>query len=201
MKRIILLFLAIGTFAFHSCKKDGLPGIDVLCIEKDDFGNIWFVGGRGDISRVNVKTGILTTLSEKDGYKAQPYKWLPLHLKDPAGNLYFAGADGIEKISPEKMDLFPTPTVYLQSLEINQKPFTNSTSVNNLAELRLKYFQSNLTFEIGVIDYYAQGKTNIRYKLEGLNNNWQYAPGSYKLRFEQLPAGSYTLVIQSSASK
>ena len=28
MKRIILLFLAIGTFAFHSCKKDGLPALD-----------------------------------------------------------------------------------------------------------------------------------------------------------------------------
>lgn len=181
-------------------EKDGLPGIDILGIEKDDFGNIWFASSRGGIIQVNGKTGILTVLSEKDGYKKQAYIWLPIHLKDEIGNIYFAGSDGVDKISPEKLDLFPASTVYLQSLEVNQKPVRLSTSINHLQELRLKYFQTAITFEIGVIDYYAQGKTNIRYKLEGLNDNWQYAPGNYMLRFEQLPPGSYTLVIQASNS-
>jgi ligand-binding sensor domain-containing protein len=181
-------------------EKDGLPGIDVLCIEKDDFGNIWFVNALGAVVQVNAKTGILTVLSEKDGYKNQSFVWLPIHLKDGTGNIYFAGTDGVDRISPEKLDLFPASTVYLKSLEVNQKPFALSTGINHLQQLTLKYFQTAVTLEIGVIDYYAQGKTNIRYKLEGLNDNWQYAPGNYMLRFEQLPPGSYKLIIQASNS-
>jgi ligand-binding sensor domain-containing protein len=181
-------------------EKDGMPGIDVLCIQKDDLGNIWAVSSRGGIIQVNGKTGILTVLSEKDGYARQDYRWLPIHLKDENGNLYFAGSDGVDKITPEKLDLFPAPTVYLQSLEVNQKPLPLSTGINNLDELSLRYFQMPVAFEIGVIDYYARGKTNIRYKLEGLDDNWQYASGNYVIRFEQLPPGSYKLIIQASNS-
>ena len=181
-------------------EKDGLPGIDVLCIQKDDLGNIWFASSRGAIIQINGKTGILSVLSAKDGYEKQPYTWQPIHLKDETGNIYFAGTRGLDKISPEKLDSFPAPSVYLQSLEVNQRPVPLSTGINNLEKLSLKYSQTGITFQIGVIDYYAQGKTNIRYKLEGLNNNWQYAPGNYMLRFEQLPPGSYTLVIQASNS-
>lgn len=180
--------------------KDGLPGIDVLCIQKDDRGNIWFASSSEGLVQVNGETGILTVLSAKDGYQRQKFTWQPIHLKDETGNIYFAGIDGLDKITPEKLDFFPAPTVYLQTLEVNQKPLDLSTGINDVKELSLKYFERSLTFEIGVIDYYAQGKTNIRYKLEGLNNNWQYAPGAYMLRFEQLPPGSYKLVIQASNS-
>lgn len=181
-------------------EKDGLPGVDVLAIEKDKLGNIWLASSSGGIMQVNGRTGILTILGGKDGYERQRYIWLPIHLQDGDGNIYFAGCEAMDKIAPEKFDLFPAPTVYVQSLEVNQKPFTLPASPNNLQELSLKYFQTSLTFEIGVIDYYAQGETNIRYKLEGLNNNWQYAPGNYVLRFEQLPPGSYKLIIQASNS-
>ena len=189
-------FKVIRTYS----EKDGVPDIAVLCIQKDDLGNIWFVSSSGGLVQVNGKTGILTVLSEKDGYGKQVYLWLPIHLKDESGNIYFAGTDGVDKITPEKLDLFPAPTVYLQSLTVNQKPFALSTGINNIEELSLKYFQTAVTFEIGVIDYYSQGKTNIRYKLESLNDNWEYAPGNYMLRFEQIPPGSYKLIIQASNS-
>jgi ligand-binding sensor domain-containing protein len=181
-------------------ENDGLPGIDVLHIQKDDLGNIWMAGSQSGIMQINSKTGILTVLSEKDGYQKQRYLWLPAYFKDEAGNLYYAGTDGVDKVNPKKLDMFPTPTAYFQSLEVNQRPFPLSTGINNLAELSLQHYQTAITLHVGVIDYYAQGKTNIRYKLEGLNDNWQYAPGNYMLRFEQLQPGSYKLVIQASNS-
>ena len=181
-------------------ENDGFPGVDVMGIEKDKLGNIWFASSYAGIIRVNPKTNILTVLSEKDGHQNQPYPWLPIHLKDDIGNIYFAGVDGVDRIIPEKMDLFPAPTVYLQSIEVNQNPITLPTGINDLEQLSLTYFQKAITLKIGVIDYYAQGKTNIRYKLEGRNNNWQYAPGNYMIRFEQLPPGSHRLVIQASNS-
>ncbi len=180
--------------------KDGLSGIDVLSIIKDNLGNIWFNSSQGQLSRVNEKTGILTVLSEKDGYKKQEFLWQTPHFKDWKGDLYFAGTDGIDRISPNKLDLFPPSIVYLQSLEVNQKPFPLTTGINNLKSLSLKYFQTAIMIETGVIDYYSKGRSSIRYKLEGLNDNWQYAPANYTIRFERLLPRKYKLVIQASSS-
>jgi two-component sensor histidine kinase len=180
--------------------KDGLPGIDVLCILKDNLGNIWFNNSQGAISQINTKTGILTVLSEKDGYNKQVFGWQTPHLKDMNGDLYFSGADGIDRINPARLDLFPPSTVYLQSLEVNQQPVSRTTGINNLDKLSLKYFQSPITIQTGVIDYYSKGKSSIRYKLEGINDDWQYAPANYIIRFEKLPPGKYKLVMQASNS-
>jgi len=55
-----------------------------------------------------------------------------------------------------------------------------------------------MTIETGVIDYYSKGKNQIRYKLEGLNNAWQYAPAYYTIRLDGLRPASYKLIIQAA---
>jgi hypothetical protein len=180
--------------------KDGLPGSDVMRITKDNFGNIWFNNSFGNISRIHTKSGILTTLSEKDGQQIQQFNWLSPILKDKDGDLYFAGCDGIDRINPEKLDRFPPSIVYLESLQINQQPYSLNTGINDLKEISLKYFQNSILLETGVIDYYSKGKSSIRYKLEGINDSWQYAPANYTIRYEKLPPGSFKLVIQASNS-
>ena len=180
--------------------KDGFPGIDVMRIIKDNKGNIWFNNSLGNISRVHVKSGILTVLSEKDGHIVQDFLWQTPQFKDNKGDLYFAGVDGIDKVSPGKLDLFPPSVVYLQSLEVNQKPLSLKTGINALKEISLKYFENTLMIETGVIDYYSRGKSSIRYKLEGLNDAWQYAPANYTIRFEKLPPRKYKLLIQATNS-
>ncbi|MES2648239.1 MAG: histidine kinase [Bacteroidota bacterium] len=180
--------------------KDGLPGFDVIRILKDNTGNIWFNNSLGNISRVHAKSGILTTLSEKDGQKIQEFPWLSQQLKDRNGDLYFVGKDGIDHINPNKLDLFPPSLVYLESLQINQKSPLLNTGINELRELSLKHFENTILFETGVIDYYAKGKSSIRYKLEGINDAWQYAQANYTIRFEKLPPGKHKLIIQASNS-
>jgi C4-dicarboxylate-specific signal transduction histidine kinase len=74
-----------------------------------------------------------------------------------------------------------------------------TTGVNNLQTLSLKYFQNKITIETGVIDYYSKGKNQIRYKLEGLNDAWQYAPAYYTIRFDGLRAANYKLIVQAAS--
>jgi ligand-binding sensor domain-containing protein/two-component sensor histidine kinase len=181
-------------------EKDGFPGIDVMSIIKDNGGNIWFNSSQGHISQINAKTGILTVLSEKDGYKKQEFRWPTPRFKDEYGDLYFAGVDCIDRISPDKLDLFPPSKIYLKSLTINQEPLSLNTGINSIDLLSLKYDQNSIMIETGVIDYYSKGKGNIRYKLEGLNDDWQYSPANYSIRFEKLLPRKYKLVIQASSS-
>ncbi|HET7899365.1 MAG TPA: histidine kinase, partial [Flavisolibacter sp.] len=181
-------------------EKDGLPGMHVLGFEKDNAGNIWFVSNHGSISQVNAKTGLLTSLSEKDGYEGQLFGWQAPHVKDGEGNIYFAGTKGLDRIQPQKVDSFPAARVYFRSLSVNEKPITLSAGLNGATRLSLRYSEMPLVIETGVIDYYAKGRVNIRYRLQELSNVWQYAPANYVIRFEKLPPGHYTLVLQASGS-
>jgi hypothetical protein len=85
--------------------------------------------------------------------------------------------------------------MYIRSLEVNEKPLLLSGDVTHIS---LKYFENNISIETGIIDYYSKGKSGIRYKLEGINNNWQYAPANYTIRYDGLAPGKYTLVMQAS---
>ncbi len=183
--------------------EDGIPEIEIHNIIADNRNNIWF---NSDLSifRLNIKTGKITTLSEKDGFIKQNFTGTPTPgIKDIYGNLYFPcgqtyGA-GFDKVGPDKLqENYPPSKVYFTSVEINQNPFTLNTGVNNLKDLKLKYFQNKITIETGIVDYYSKGKSRIRYKLEGMNKDWQYAPAYYTIRYDGLQPANYKLLIQAS---
>ena len=181
--------------------ENGLPELEIFGIIPDDLGNIWFHTDRS-ICELNINTGQVITLSEKDGFKNQSFSPYPLVEKDNKGNIYFSGGifgEGFNKIDPGKF-ISPPSSVYLQTLLINQKPFALSTAINNLDQLNLKYYQNRIAIETGIIDYYAKGKSGIRFKLEeeGKTANWQYAPYYYTIRYEGLQPGLYRLVLQAS---
>ncbi len=170
----------------------------------DNAGNLWFVNALNQVGRLNTVTGIFTTLSEAEGYQKQHFDHHAPAEKDAQGNMYFGGfgtgSEGLDRIYPQRFFSVPTSCVYLRSLDINQKPFSFSTGVNNLEELSLNYDQSTISIETGIIDYYAKGQGHIRYKLEenGKDINWQYGPAYYTIRYEGLQPGSYRLVMQAS---
>jgi ligand-binding sensor domain-containing protein len=179
-------------------EKDGLPAQSFVQIVSDNTGNIWLANLVGMISELNIKTGQFTSLSEKDGYQKNFFGYACPFTEDANGDLYFSGNTGIDKVSPGKFISAPPSSVYLQSLEVNQKAISTATGVNNLTGLALKYFQNSIYIETGIIDYYSKGNSRIRYKLEGLNDNWQYAPDYYTIRYDGLQPKKYRLVIQAS---
>ena len=186
-------------------QEDGYKGWAFsMLLDNDD--NLWFANTLNQICRLDTTTGIITTLSEAEGYQKQNFDGVRSAAKDEQGRLYFGAMNGgtttggLDRIYPERYSSATTSSVYLRSLDINQKPFSLSTGVNNLEELSLNYDQNNINIETGIIDYYAKGKGHIRYKLEedGKDENWQYAPAYYTIRYEGLQPGSYRLVMQSS---
>ncbi len=181
--------------------ENGLPDIAIVALIADNDGNIWFHTDR-TIHQLNVATGEVSTLTEKDGFEKQDFFLLNNNYKDDDGDIYLPGGvfgSGFNRIKPGKFTN-PPSSLYLQSLEVNQKPFPLPTGINNLRELSLRYFENKLTLETGIIDYYSKGTSHMRYKLEreGVNENWQYGPANYTIRFEGLQPGKYKLTMQAS---
>jgi len=181
--------------------ENGLPDIEIVGLIADNDGNIWFHTDR-TIHQLNVATGQVSTLTEKDGFEKQDFFLIEDNYKDDNGDIYFPGGEfgsGFDRITPGKYTN-PPSSIYLQSLEVNQKPFPLPTGVNNLKLLSLGYNENKITIETGVIDYYSKGTSHMRYKLEGrgINENWQFGPANYTIRFEGLQPGKYTLRMQAS---
>ena len=193
-------FRVIRTFYDEVDKMRG-----ILTLISDGRGNIWFNNDKKEIGNLNIKTGIITTLSEQDGYQKQWYDPHTAHGAQASGELYFVGnwlAPGVsfDRISPGKFVSFSPASVYFNSLEVKDFPLPRSKGVNNLEELSLKYFQNKINIETGVIDFYSKGRNHIRYKLEidGENADWQYGPAISTIRYEGLAPGKYKLVMQAS---
>ena len=181
---------------YQYTQEDGLRTEDISIVLSDDQDNIWIQTIRS-ISKLNIKTGKIILLSEKDGLKKQLYG--PNAPVEASGVLYFWGDNGIDRVSPDKLaESYPPSFVYFKSMEIKQKKIPLPTGINDVQELSLRYFQNKITIETGIIDYHARGGSRIRYKLENVNENWQVAPANYTIRYDGLPPGKYWLVVQAS---
>jgi signal transduction histidine kinase len=179
--------------------KEGLPDIDIFNIIPDSRGNIWFNTDRS-IHQLNVQTGVVSALTEKDGFEPQGFTYGPPMVMATDGDLYLGGGifgKGFVRIRPEKYTNTPS-VIYVKSLEINRQSPQLPVGVNSLKEIFLEYFQNNISLETGVIDYYSKGKGHIRYKLQGVNDDWQYEPAGYTIRYDGLLPGTYTLFMQAS---
>ena len=182
--------------------EDGLISTP-FTILPDGLGNIWFNNDRKNISNLNSKTGIITTLTEQDGYQKQSYDWTTPRGKISGGELYFTGNPlanniGLDRISPAKFASGHISRVYFKSLKINQKPLF--LGINNTEKLSLRYFENKISIETGIINHYIKGRSRIRYRMDKLDTSWQYAPYYYTIRYEELPPGEYTLQLQASNS-
>src|SRR4030095_10251627 len=115
-------------------------------------------------------------------------------------SLYVWGINGgLDRINLDKItENYPPSFAYFKSLQINEKPFTSPVDINSLQTLSLRYNQNRISIETGTMDYYAKGTGSIRYKLDGVNEEWQIAPANYVIRYEQLPPASYRLILQAS---
>jgi signal transduction histidine kinase len=178
-------------------KEDGIPLVNVWGMVLDEQGNLWF-NTELAISKLNPKTGKVSSITEKDGWKEEGFKAANHIVKDSNGEIYIYGYGGLTRVNPAKFkETYPPSSVYLKSIEINQQPFPLETGVNNLKELSLNYAQNRINIRTGIIDYFSRGKSQIRYKL-GINENWQYGPSDYSIYYEALPPGQYKLLIQAS---
>ena len=178
--------------------ENGLAELPVAGLINDNNGNIWFHTDRS-IQELNIATDQIKTMSNLDGFEKQNLNLLPYTNRDANGNIYYCGEFGLNTITPGNF-ISHISSVYLKSLSINQKPLSLKESITYTDTLWLKYDQTKIEIETGIIDFYSQGKSRLRYKLEGtgINENWHYAPYYYTVRYDGLQPGNYKLVMQAS---
>lgn len=185
--------------------EDGLLG-NIFSILPDGKGKIWFNNDQKAIGYLDVQSGMITLLNEADGYEKQYYNLMsPRAVKTNGdwyvtGNYLSQGETWLDRVMPEKYASTAPAKVYVKSLNINQQPYPYPVNVNSLGSLSLRHFENLINLETGILNFLARGKGSLRYKLEGggIDENWQFAPYYYTIRYEGLPPGKYKLTMQAS---
>jgi ligand-binding sensor domain-containing protein len=106
------------------------------------------------------------------------------------GNLWFATSTGLVKMDahvPQRAK----PTIILRGVNIFMQP------IDFEQVTYFKYNQNYFNFNFEGIWLTNPSSVHYRYKLEGLDLNWQ-ATREQQITYPNLPAGSYTFKVQSS---
>lgn len=194
-----------GKELFQFTETHGLPQLSVLAILEDRLGNLWMSGADGlvKISREQlnaVAEGRAERVNgrlynERDGLRSaqflggyQPAGW---QAKD--GKLWFANNRGLVALDPADLTEESAHfTPLIEAVRVNGQ----SLSVDEMS-LRLPPEAVNLEVDYTVPRLGNPADLQFRYRLEGMDGDWQYAGNRRTAFFTGLPAGALTLTIEA----
>jgi signal transduction histidine kinase/CheY-like chemotaxis protein/ligand-binding sensor domain-containing protein len=182
---------------------DGLANEAIMGILEDARGNIWVSTYKG-VSRLNLKTGIITNFSEGDGLQGNQFnRWA--YLKLSSGEFLFGGTNGFNLFSPEKIKANPNiPPVYITDFRLSNKPVeigkgkVLEQNILLTKAITLDYTQNMFSFEFTALGYRESEINRYRYIMEGFQNEWIEAGTERKVTYTNLSPGEYVFRVIAS---
>ena len=188
-------------------ERDGLADETIALMIDDGLGNYWFGGTKGifrtgkqDLHRLAegstswVQCRIFGTedglvVSEVGG-GGTPRAW-----RDRAGILWFASERGLIRVDPRSIDANPVPPpVIIEEIQIDHRPVSVSRPVVLQPE------DSRVEFVYTGISFRSPGNVRFRYRMEGLEEDWQDGGTRRFAQYTNLPSGNFSFHITAANS-
>ncbi|MGL1887629.1 MAG: hypothetical protein OCD76_14025 [Reichenbachiella sp.] len=184
--------------------QDGLPSNSVLSIVEDDSDNLW-MGTLNGLVRFNLDNYAMTSYGIDDGVQGKEFSRYS-SKKLSTGELIIGGMNGFNIFFPDSVLTNPyMPKVYLtdfkifnEPVEINEinSPLKQHISMAN--EIELNYKQNVFSFEFTALNYTRSDQNMFAFKLDGLEENWNYVGNQRIASYSNLAPGKYTFKVKAS---
>jgi signal transduction histidine kinase/ligand-binding sensor domain-containing protein len=175
--------------------RNGLPCDEINSLVEDNQGNLWLSSKCGlvEIPRTElqkwwqnpdtiVKFGILNSF---DGFLPD---YVPFEgaAKSPDGRLWFANGAKLQMIDPPHMSRnLLTPPVHIEEVIADRRSYAPR------GNLGLPPITRDLEIDYTALSFVAPEKVLFRYKLEGLDRDWQDASTRRQAFYTNLSPGNY----------
>ena len=175
---------------------NGIPERTSSIVE-DDEGFLWASGARGlvrfnprEVERLesNPSHQIEYALYDRsDGLpSALSSQSRPSAVRSRDGTLWFATAGGVSRIEPRRLRTTGGPTSSrVESVSIDGRAAQTGSGV------LIAPHRSTVEITYSALDLSAASKLRFRYKLDGLQQDWNYVSGRRQATFANLPPGAY----------
>lgn len=188
----------------HYTTADGLPSNRVTSILEDERGHLWLGTSRG-ISHFDPEAKTFRNYEPADGLQGDLFIY-PAADKGADGALYFGGSNGLNVFQPHDLpDNEVPPSVILTDFQLFNEPVPigeNSPlpqQISYLDKINLTHAQSDIRFEVAVLNYPAAEKNQLAYMLEGFDPDWTTTSAQDRfIRYTNLDTGIYTLRLKGA---
>lgn len=198
----------------HLTTAQGLPNDEVVSLIEDNNCNIW-AGTRNGLvciyceytdDRLNYR---ITNFDSKDGLPSATCNPNAIY-KDINGNIYVGCVKGYISFNPDDIvfnkiepkpqftDLIVANQAIKPGVAYNGRVIIDK-SVTELNTITLNHKETNFSVRFSSMNYIHPGKNKYRYKLEGLEDNWNVIDnGAGVASYSNLGAGTYKLVVYAA---
>ncbi len=188
-------------------QRDGLANNSVVGILEDERGDLWLGTGDG-LSRFDPNRRTFLNYYVSDGLPDNQFSAYVKEFKSRDGEMFFASRGGLVAFFPHRVPQKSAgPSVVLTDFQLFGKRVlagTNSPLTESISFTRtitLKSWQNFFSFEFSALSYSDPERNRYRYKLEGLDRDWNEADGTRRFAtYTTLPPATYTFRVQASDS-
>ena len=197
----------------HYRKKDGLPNDVVygILVESNSadclLGNFWLSTNKG-LSKFNPITRTFRNYDVWDGLQSNEFN-SGAYFKNKSGEMFFGGINGLTSFFPDniKDNSFKPPIVFTdfklfyKSLPIGSSGDGRSILKKSITEtecIELTHNENIFSIEFSALNFAVPEKNLYKYKMEGMDRDWNILGTSNVVSFYQLPAGDYKLRVKGS---
>lgn len=188
-------------------ERDGLADEAISSMVEDGLGFIWFGGTKGifraSIADLNAcadrtqpyircrsfgtEDGLITS---EVGGAGTPRAW-----KDQSGILWFASERGLIRIDPRAVEENAVPPpVLIEEVLVDHEPIPFAMTP------LIEPGRSRIEFQFTGISFRSTNRVRFRYRLEGLDTDWQDGGTRRFVQYSHLPPGEYTFRVSAANS-
>lgn len=183
----------------HFTTDHGLPNNVIYSIMEDKQGNLWMSTDKG-ISSFDPHTESFVNFDRMDGLQDDHFFWGSSY-QSPSGEMFMGGINGLNGFVPEEVTSFqvkvnPIITSLKASDRIVGVNFSNAVHDT----IYLSYIDNFLTFEFASLNYIQPQKDFVRYKMEGVDGDWNYLENRKYTTYTDLAPREYTFRVNVSAN-
>ncbi len=193
-----------GVFTRYT-ESQGLPSSTIRCILENGVGRLWLSTQKG-ISRFDPRTETFRNYDVSDGLQTNEFSTGCYQASD--GEMFFGGSNGFNEFFPGNVHDNPyVPPVVITSFKIFNKPVPIGAesalkkAIPYVDSLTLSYRDNVFSFEFAALSYVNSHKNLYRYKLEGLEPDWNEVGSKQRLAtYTNLNPAKYVFRVQGSNS-
>lgn len=182
--------------------QNGFDNDNILGILQDQSGKLW-------ISCYNGLVRFEPQTEEVKIYKRLHDTSIDIYnsssaCQTPKGEMFFGGNNGITHFYPQQIGQNPySPSPIITDIRVFNQPILPNSESNILSksiaytqDITLQPQQSTFSVRFAVPNYLSNKRNTFAYKLEGVDEEWNYIKNPNYVSYSNLKHGSYTLLVK-----